>query len=246
MEETEERLQRSSGFREKVDSVRRLPQETAKEKKIKQKEAKLLRMEAMLDSAKLAIQLTETLEDNPKITPKEFKEKANKSGLVIHPEVTNGFIKAALEAKQKIKEVVYLLEKEKSHFKISPAVRVFQWVAFRAGRELKKPEGQVNLITSYPLALILSVGENSDFDKISPKTNVGGFYAQKVRSETLISTDEKIKEGEFPIIVVNDSQQINKEVMVTNTIESHEKIHAENMVLRESLAKQRKVVWTTV
>ncbi len=91
-----------------------------------------------------------------------------------------------------------------------------------------------------------SVGENSDFDKISPKTNVGGFYAQKVRSETLISTDEKIKEGEFPIIVVNDSQQINKEVMVTNTIESHEKIHAENMVLRESLAKQRKVVWTTV
>lgn len=238
-------LERSPEFEGKLEEVRRMPQETEAESAEKREAAKLLRMEALLDNA----QLTEKLEEDPNVTSENLTNLANHSGKIIHPEAVIRFIRYISQARDRAETAMKDAKREAGKSGQDVAHQLYTWLALpKFPGQNVKPEGELSVDSSYPLAIILYVRDKNDFNKIDSGINVAGFYRESADYTTTPENYQGKAWRVFPVAVVNSIDPSKKralespEIAQAEGVSMHEKGHAENKALIASVA-QTKVVW---
>jgi hypothetical protein len=218
------------GYRERRNEIRTLPQDTKEEKTEKHERAKLFRMEVLFDNALCIETLISALEDNPNMS-KEGLEQLLLKSRVVHPEVTTQFVRRLLDIRIRVEEVLDALAAK--HSPERKAQLLYCSVA-RHQKKNEKPQGQLTMDTTYPLALALYVSNPEDFARIDARRNIGGFYAATQNVKLIGNLNPLV----FPFIAIMGSQGESDYVM------RHEKGHAENRVLQNALPKDtHRVVW---
>ncbi len=205
--------------------------------------AELFRMECLLDNAKLAMMLTGYLEENPTASAEEFIKYAQENGKIIHPDVTEAFIRNLAKARDLVNSTIKdkELAKDASERGLTIEEQLYQYtLPLRMQRSGVYPKGKISIDTSYPLALIMFVPDASDFEKIDENKNIGGFYKQ-----------HRIYQQQFPFIAVKGVAVKDKELygrqekIESKEILKHEEGHAENKVFIDALKKaERKTIWS--
>lgn len=222
-------LNRTEKYIADLSKVRSMPQESDSEKSEKKEQARELRMEIMLDTARLLESLTAQLEYNSWATAEDLKKSVSKSAeYLAHPEAVEDYINSLQHTKKRVETVLNLFTDKE------PGQQIYSL--------LKSPDhvqqGEVYLDTSYPLAVTLFVKDPSDFANLNAKEGSIGFHSKK-RNYSFISNGHKIN-VEAPLIVIRDDMD-SKE---GQRIKKHESAHAHHtnlMSLEESGAA--KLIW---
>ncbi|OGN10363.1 MAG: hypothetical protein A3J46_01775 [Candidatus Yanofskybacteria bacterium RIFCSPHIGHO2_02_FULL_41_11] len=224
-------------YKEKLEQIRREPQETSEEKDAKREHAREFRMEVMLDNARLMQDLTSQLAYNFWATKEHLAISVEKfAQFLAHPEVVETFIDDLLATQKKVLEMVNRRSAEQGGKHVAQS---FYQELVRDKFEQYKFHGKMELDASYPLALILYVENEEDFKRIDPRKNIGGFYNSSI-SVFDFTSGQTIK---FPMIVIKGSRENNVQSGLV-TVEEHEKGHAEHKRLQSTLkTAERKVVW---
>ncbi len=233
MNESGKKFELTQSYKTKLEKVRRLSQDTEDEKTEKRERAKEFRMEAMLDNARLMANLTAQLEYNPWSTKEDLEHSVNKTAeFLAHPEVAQNFINDLQAAKTRVESALGKPENKKN-----AAYQIYQQL-IRAENSDYDPKGKIEVDMSYPLAVMLFVENDKDFEMIDPRENVGGFYRASM-TFTL-----GVPEVTAPVIVVRGQLRSFEKVPAIRRIEDHEKGHAEHERLVSSLnISGRKAVW---
>lgn len=229
-------------YQQRLHEARSTHAETSEQRQEKQERAQLFRMEVMLENAQCAQVLTKGLEENPNITPDELRNELRGTNMIAHPEVADRFIDQALSVKRQVLRARNFLNERSVTSNCTAAQELYRWMLKDQEVPDWRPRGEVRLDGSYPLALALFVEKQEDFDRITSGENSGGFivYRKEIATE--------LKTFEFPIIVVKGNPPVfaTDPVMerAVRLVESHERGHAENDLLMNSVGKQqRQVVW---
>lgn len=271
--ETEPQLDRSDYYQEKIDSTREeirgiRGSDLSKEEQTEaaREKAAELRMEVMLDQARLTKVLLNTLEDNPDITLDQFIEMAKSTGAVYNPEATRKFQTSLIECRDRVSQAIesakfaadwnapddYLLdhpgedinspsdpedlERRKTEILTSRILRSF----FQ-----ENPQGKITLGLSRPLAIEVDFENLEDFQKIDPRQNVGGFYDHEYSQP---ASGRKA----FPLIAVLARGSATAETRL------HERIHSINASVKAALPPgvepqqkwskrfSKKIVWSNL
>ncbi len=233
MSELEKKFEPTEIYKDKLEDVRKLPQETEELKAEKKEKAKEFRMEVMLDNARLMANLTAQLEWNPWSTTEDLQNSTNKTAeFLAHPEVVKNFINDLHTVKTRVESVL-----DKAGNRDFAAYQVYKQLIKNNSLEYE-PRGKIKVDMSYPLAVMLFVEDSKDFNMIDSRENIGGFY----RASATFSFGEQ--ELNIPVIVVKgEFRSVNKAPAIKR-VEDHEKGHAEHERLISSLnASGRKVVW---
>lgn len=233
MSKFEKKFEPTESYKDKLEDIRKLPQETEELRVEKKERAKELRMEVMLDNARLMANLTAQLEWNPWSTTEDLQNSTNKTAeFLAHPEVAQNFINDLHTVKTRVESVL-----DKAGNRDSAAYKVYKQLIKNKSLEYE-PRGKIKVDMSYPLAVMLFVEDSKDFNMIDSRENIGGFY----RASATFSFGEQ--ELSIPVIVVKgEFRSVNKAPAIQR-VENHEKGHAEHERLISSLnASGRKVVW---
>ncbi len=233
MNEFEKKFEPTEAYKTKLEKIRHLPQDSEDARAEKKERAKEFRMEVMLDNARLMSNLTAQLEWNPWSTTEDLQHSVNKTAeFLAHPEVAQGFINDLQAAKTRVESVL-----DKAENKKITAHQIYQQL-IRGKSSDYEPRGKIEVDMSYPLAVMLFVENDKDFEMIDPRENVGGFYRASV---TFISG---VPEVSAPVIVVRGQFRSFDKAPAIRRIEDHEKGHAEHDRLMSSLnTSGRKAVW---
>lgn len=235
-------MERSPHYQEAIEKVRQLPQKTVAEKAEKKEQAQLLRMQILLDNAQSTHFLTQSLYENPTLTPQKLEDRVQDANLVVHPEATQRFIhEISFQQRDSVRKARSELAKQAARRKIPSAELLFKW-AVSSKRALApdwKPKGQLCLDDSFPLALILGVEKDADFKQIDQRKDVGGFYQKQLYyhyPREYLGQPITTLTSSFPLVAVKG--------LTEPQILAHEKAHAEHQPFRDALAKaERKIAW---
>jgi len=222
-------LQRSEAVQKRIEEVQRLKAKTPEEKKVKQEQARLLRMEALLTNAQLAENLVATLEKTPDITRGDFISQAQEEGIIVHPEESQQFIEDLLDTRDTVLQASKELEKEA----VVSEEELPRTIFISLSKLFQEPQEKVELFANYPLAIVILVSKE-DFKLVDEKKNTGGFWSN---SRLIQLKARKRNLSGVPVIVVKRGSLVFE----------HEQAHGEKKVLEKTLRKSRKysVVWTT-
>lgn len=245
-------MESSPRYQENLARVRQLPQGTPEQEYTKRREAKLFRMEVMLDNAQCANLLTHTVIKNPDTSADEFRKIAGDSGMIAHPEILSSFINQIQFARMQVLDAQKSLEYDaKEMYHASLEETLYRWllspVEFR--KPDWRPKGKVIIDTSHPLALTLLIEDPDDFKRIDARGNVRGFYRDAhVYGHATNDPSQHIFLDTFPLIVVKTSNRPStitqqewdtkyKEKTIYDT-RLHEQGHGDNWLLRESVRRK--------
>jgi len=245
-------MDRAPKYNEAIERVRNLSQSTEKKD-----QARKLRTEVMLDNAKCAKLLVETLKNNPLINEEDFEAIAVSSNLVVHPEVTQNFIHALSSARDRVKAGIEKAEAEGQEQKTDLAKTLYlQLLPYRERLMISDgaplPDGQVKLGEIFPLAIILEVETTQDYIRLGSdqltSDGLGNYVTDLIDENAKVARLVKGNYVEFPYIIVkgitsNDPDDSLDPKLITTT--RHEKAHAENSAFLEALRRSdKKVVWS--
>jgi hypothetical protein len=225
MDEDSKELTRSPQIQKKIESVRGQHSIEA---------AKELRMEILLENAKILQTSIRAVADNPALTREELNKLIDENCQITHKELTNAFLQNLYSRKNKISLESLLIKTIGEIGKDDPAKIVYRTLITDLNKKDDKqfPTGQVKLI-ELPLALGLEVEKDEDYKLIDPGTNIGGEFFDSVRLFF-----PSINNGfNSPVIIINGFEKIH--------YIGHENIHAENQLFMQTLIRERKcnVVW---
>ncbi len=228
--------QGSKFYRALLETIRRKPQNTDEQKAEKKESARSLRMEIMLENARIIKFLITQVETNPTQTENELFEQAQKSASYLaHPESVSKFIAELIKTNTRVKKVI---EKSVAQAGQKPEEygKTLIEIITKNNNPFLKLKGQVRLDLSYPLAIILYFEKPSDFKAVTDfEENTMGLFDHKQIIET---PDVSLN---FPVILMNG---YDENMLPNQKILEHEKGHAEHVQLVSALQKtKRKTVW---
>ena len=238
-------LERSPEVQDKIQSLldyQKDPEHSREEAKERSAE---LRMELVLDNAKLARSLTRGLEEDPTLTQKGFVELANSSGLIVHPETTEKFIKRIEHMKRLAVRARGILSDWADNDQDEIAKGITRTIAQEHG-----PKGAAaNLVhestelIDLPLAIGILLDE-ADFDAIDPKRNIGGFWAAKTRATRENFTNNPSAKHQLnniliPVVAIRKPDHFGQVIQ-------HEVGHVENSIFLGINDPRRRVMWKNI
>lgn len=225
-------------YQNRIEEVRSKPQNTYDEAYEKKEEAQELRMEVMLDNARLMQELTVLFEYSGWATEEELGDIVKRSAeYLAHPEVAQAFIQDLIDTRDRVYDV---LGKMREKHKGEEATFLYNQLTINKSKTYL-PKGRIALDKSYPLALVLFVENSEDFAMIDCRENIGGFYRA---SQPYVSYYPISDSVQFPVIVIKGYLPEHRGQPGEERIEQHEKGHAENERFKKSLQKvERKAVW---
>ena len=235
MSEDTDLLQRSPEYLENLGNVRRMPQESPEERRMKHEAAQELRMNYLLDNAKLLWGTVQALGEDPSMDKKELAQYIQENFVVSHPGDVERFIENLVTTKEGVAKTIKLIKEEFPNDSKTIASEFYKDLVAAGtsngsttGSE-PSLKGQVRFTPNrYPLAISLEVETEDDFKLIDIRKNRGGFFEES-RSYHLSSDVLHY----FPLIVVRG---LGKERSI-----GHEEGHAEMSVFMSSLWYRRKV-----
>lgn len=227
-----------------------MPQETEEEKSEKREQAKLFRMEVLLDNAKCTRFLVSSLETDPTISVENLQQHIEEEGLVAHPEVLEAFIKNLEITRNNVQGTIEKLKKESQDQRVGMAKTLYRWLLPRDKRWTKRdrlvePRGEVRLGGVFPFAAIIDIENEKDFLDIDERRialGTLGLFKPVISTETIGGLLDQLSGNhlDFPLIAVH-RQKIEGE---TFKVIAHERGHAENSVFINALKDaDRKFVW---
>ncbi len=231
-----------------------------------QERAKLLRMELVLQHASMAQAAIRFLQDNPRSERDEVFDYLERSCPQVSYRVRTDFVASLDATREQVLEAMWVIDGIASgSTQAGPDIGAkVIYDSLRHENGDAPLEGEVRLSLRHPLAPILYVDDPKDFDNIDPRNNVGGFYNPDVslyyKGRTVVSPDDPddyvVSSVRFPCIAVKGFEKIyytddpeeqrhaeysmQREVEVTT---KHEEGHAENAVVQDMNASERKLVW---
>jgi len=208
------------------ESIARIKQEHREGAPLAESREKIshLRQEMILDNAQCARLLTEFIDDNPAATVEQFKEYAQGTNLIIHPEITANFIANLSIDRNRTKRAITTLNKSKQ-----AGEALFRWLV----PDWDNTSNQDPItIEAYPLSVVAYLSD-SDFHKVDTRTNVGGFYNDRLEYERKKFPWGK-EEDSCPVIIVDRDT-------ARPTTTEHEKGHAENKNFQKAV--EHRAVW---
>lgn len=210
--------------------------ERARESRDRQ-EAKLFRMEVMLDNAKLTCLLFDLIEENPQASIEELRLAVEQSDLVAHPAIVESFITNLVYNRKRVGQIVDRYSERAKQEGVSLGHLIFKNL-LRQYIIGGGPNGRVFFDNSYPLALTLYIEEEKDFRQVDRRKNVGGFYAH----------EQSAKDTSFayPFICIlglppdfaktlPDAQYDPTGWMNTKIVADHEEGHSKNRIVLNGL-----------
>lgn len=232
-------LIQSGAYEKKIAATRSMAEKSEEERLIKQEKASELRMEIMMDQAALGEALvSHFIHGEWYCTSKWDLEKiAEDAGFVMYPESTELFIEALDRARKSVELVLESFEKRNKNSRERKDQGITEMskelLLFRAlqkdvyGKATDyEPKGTLVLDETYPLALVLYVENEEDFQQIDTRKNVGGFYVRGVKFGD--TDDTKGQQLDCPVIAI-----YAKDVL------EHEKKHAEHAALLDAFSRER-------
>ena len=239
-------MEKSPQYRERLQTIRSLPQKTEAEAGEKKEQAKLFRMEVLLDNAQCTRLVTNALLENPAIEPEELEQIAQTSEFLAHPEVMDAYIKQLIETRDRVMAGIEKLKEESRVNKQGMSRALFNWIL---PEKLKgqKPRGKVRLGGAFPLAIMLDVEDSRDYHDINPAKN-SNYQGGGV----IFSQKQEENEKYFPFIVVHGIEADEYMDLLeyysfpsAKGAKKHEKGHAEQNAIIETLKNcQKKCVWS--
>ncbi|MBU0670825.1 hypothetical protein KKF29_01550, partial [Patescibacteria group bacterium] len=121
-------MEKSPQYRERLQTIRSLPQKTEAEAGEKKEQAKLFRMEVLLDNAQCTRLVTNALLENPAIEPEELEQIAQTSEFLAHPEVMDAYIKQLIETRDRVMAGIEKLKEESRVNKQGMSRALFNWI----------------------------------------------------------------------------------------------------------------------
>lgn len=225
----------NESYENAINQVRNLPQSTPVETEAKHHEAKLLRMQFQMDNAACMIECNHALTINPYLAAAELTHDLENSDLLIQTKTAQTYVEKLLENRDMAAKGLNDLDLSAGVFKRSPEQLLYKYLQKLPGTY--ETQGKLSLDLSFPLALGLVIEKRSDFDKIDPRKNVGGFYTKYL--DCLDMTLDKV-----PVFVIcqstidsnpDNTDEIRLDPKIVNKIQIHEQGHAQNEVVVKTL-----------
>lgn len=170
-------------------------------------QAKLVRMERLLDNAKCTLVLVDSFLENPQVTVPELSTKLEEANVLHDPPAAKRFIDSMIEARNKVSAAIGKLDALGDTTQSNSANILYSSLVRGKGETVNvAPESLVRLNTRNPLAITLEVNSDRDFKRIDSRTNIGGFFNEETR---LSSFDKEPYVVAFPLVVINGISSIN-------------------------------------
>lgn len=213
-------------FRKKQEIIKTSYQDPIQEQaaiaelqKERKEAAKLLRMEMVITNAKLLQFSFREINSNPEITSNQLTKKIESTGMVLHPELTQTFIRDLITKRDIVANALNRMGNSVDY--------VYNQLLPKDKRPKTPAKKKINLI-KYPLAIVLEI-DDADFDAIDPRTNIGGFHRSNQSFQILDETQNTEITLRSPLIIARKNDK---------RIIPHEEIHAEHDSVRETLAQK--------
>ncbi len=218
----EGKLEKEDLYENSLRKVRSMPQTTDAEREEKRIEARILRMNIMLDNAMIMEYIVFNIEKNPNITEEEIWNMIkDKSRYKAHPETIKAFVEELID---RIKKFKIFLEKPDPNL---TARDLFEDLSY--GQE---PKDLVVLDTTDTFAVTLWIKNAEDFKKTDDRgEKIDGFYNNKA----LVRRNTIYNRMTIPIIVIGpEGNEIAKE---------HEKGHFHNSIFASLSGINKRTFW---
>lgn len=213
-------------FRKKQETIKTSYQDPIQEQvaisklqKERKEAAKLLRMEMVITNAKLLQFSFREINSSPEITSNQLTKKIESTGMVLHPELTQTFIRDLITKRDIVANVLNRMGNSVDY--------VYNQLLPKDKRPKTPAKKKINLI-KYPLAIVLEI-DDADFDAIDPRTNIGGFHRSSQSFQIFDETQNTESTLRSPLIIARKNDK---------RIIPHEEIHAEHDSVRETLAQK--------
>ena len=144
-------------------------------------EAKLFRMEVMLDNAKLTRFLFELIEKKPETTIEELRLAAEQSDLVAHPVILESFFTNLENNRQRVLQMVDQYGEMNQAVGEDLGQTLFRYAIKKNGYYAGGPGGRIIYDNSYSLSLTLFFSDSNDFAKVDSRKNIAGFYSHDAK-----------------------------------------------------------------
>ncbi len=226
-------IKHSSHYDKLLDEVRKLPCKTSEQKDHKREKAKILGQELLLDSGKSIRVLIQAVKSNPEITENELRKYFKENSLMAHPEVFEAMIDELTKTRDIVDETIYELKEKREIEGSSMDDVLYDWLLSDDNTDEKVmtgPKGKIRLGNKYPLAVVVFIEDYGDYlDITRSKRSLSlsfsfGFFEKR---EAPCTTRK------YPLVVVNSS--LIKEDKVKKEAEKHEKKHAEDAIVQNSI-----------